>query len=154
VWAARCFAVGEEAVRLLRDADDLAWAYAVNHCGYVGLMTGVEPDKTQQYLLELSEMQGRPAIWNARFDDTLGTDFLLRAEVALRAVNQVASRALRSTLDEITSDLQQADRCFRQARSREFGDIDVESHLQRTDVALNKVKQTRDKLQRMPADHV
>lgn len=150
VWASRCLEVGEQAVRLLSDADDLAWAYAVNHCAYVGLMTGVDPDRTQQYLIELSELRTRPAIWNARFDDTLGTDYLLRAEAALRSIDEAPPHLLRSTLDKIFDELQQAKRFLDQAREREFGDIDVEVHLKRTAVALDKLTR-REKLSGMSA---
>jgi len=138
-WASRCFQVGEEAAGLLRDADDLAWSYAVNHCAYVGLMTGVEPDRTQRYLLELSELHGRPAIWNARFDDTLGTDFLLRAEAALRTIAEVSPLGRRAALDKIRDHLEQAERFLGQAREREFGDIDVDYHLKRAAVASDQL---------------
>jgi hypothetical protein len=146
VWATKCFEAGQAAVSLLAGADELAWAYAVNHCGYVGLMTGGEPDKTQLYLLELSELQGRPAIWNARFDDTLGTAYLLRAETALRAIHQIPPPQQRATFDQLLDELRNAERFFRQAREREFGDIDVEYHLNRTAVARDKVVRLRGQL--------
>jgi len=138
-WAARCFEVGEDAVRLLRDADELAWAYAVNHCAYVGMMTGVEPDRTHRYVLELSRLHGRPAIWNARFDDTLGTDFVLRAEAELRSIDAVPAAARRAALDKIRHHIEQAERYLRQAREREFGDIDVDDHIQRAAVASDQL---------------
>ncbi|HEX3760981.1 MAG TPA: hypothetical protein VHW23_19940 [Kofleriaceae bacterium] len=138
-WAARCFEVGDEAARLLRDADDLAWAYAVNHCAYVGLTTGVEPDRTQRYLLELSELNGRPAVWNARFDDTLGTDFLLRAESGLRSLDDVSPAARPAALQKIREHLARAESLLDQARGREFGDIDVDYHLRRVEVASDQL---------------
>lgn len=151
-WAARCFEVGEEAAQRLRDADDLSWAYAVNHCSYVGLMTGIAPERTRSYLFELDEMQGRPAIWNARFDDTLGVDYLLRAEAALPALAETPAPAQRAALEEIVSDLLRARGYFLQASQRDFGDIDVDSHLNRANAALKQAKRALDELPRVQAD--
>jgi hypothetical protein len=145
-WAARCFEVGDQAAQLLRDADDLAWAYAVNHCAYVGLTTGVEPDRTQRYLLELSELNGRPAIWNARFDDTLGTDFLLRAEAGLRQLDGAAVGARRAAVQKIRYQLDKAGDFLDQARGRQFGDIDVDYHLRRVEVASDQLARREQQL--------
>jgi hypothetical protein len=137
-WAQRSFSLGEEAYKLLR-VGELAWSYSINHCAYVGIVTGVEPEKTWRYLDELVRLETLPAFWNARFADTIGSYYLLRAE---RVWNK-SSEELRKGLD-LAEDFVRARKYFDWAKEHSIGDIDVEEHINR----LNMLKDKYEQLQR------
>jgi len=124
-WARKSFAAGEEAAFLL-PRGELAWAFAINHCAYVGTVTDVEPEKTEVFFVELLKLQSLPAVWNNRFDDTIACRYLLQME-----------REWKATVPEHRSILMFEERIriaehhLARAAASDFGDIDLEEHISR-----------------------
>jgi hypothetical protein len=131
-WADKSFEVGEEAYQSF-EQNTLPWAYAVNHCAYVGIVTGVKPQKTVEYLQILFRLKGYSAIWSPRFDDTIGCYYLVRAENAWGTSNEIDKRKL-----DLKEDLDNARRYLEEAAKNDPGDIDIDEHLGRLDVISNE----------------
>jgi hypothetical protein len=126
-WARLSFASGEEAAYLL-PSKELAWAFALNHCAYVGIVTGLEPEKTEDYFRELLKLQNFPAFWNCRFEDTLGFYYLMKIE---RTWDETLPER-RSEL-KLDGDIDSAGRHFKRAKECDLGDIDLDEHIDRLD---------------------
>ena len=136
-WAEKSFEAGEKA-SLALPKNELAWAFAVNHCTYVGTVTRVESEKTSRFFKELLQVMDYPASRNFRFEDTLGVYFLVGAEEAWD----------RATAEERTSlqlekDIELAEGYFSQAEQNDFGDIDTEEHRARVIEMKNKLRDAK-----------
>jgi hypothetical protein len=138
-WAAMSFEAGEDASFLL-PTGSLAWSFAINHCAYVGMVTGVEPQKSNEYLRELIKLQSFPS-WNSRFDDTLGVSYLLEAEVIIE--RQVQDEDSREYLEHL---VKRAGEYFERAKATEIGDIDIDEHLARLDQVKSKFEALRSRI--------
>ena len=125
-WAELCFKAGKEAEEILRRHHDLAWAFAVNHCAYVALVTNRDRADIDHYFRTLRDQLGVDAVWNSRFDDTLGCYYLVLME-----------REWASTPPEKRCDLnfrkriRNARKHFDKAEKHDFGDIDLKAHIER-----------------------
>jgi len=62
----------------------LPWAFAANHCAYVGSVLRIEPDKTRQALEYLLELRSTHT-WHYRFADTLAYREVITARDELRS---------------------------------------------------------------------
>jgi hypothetical protein len=147
LWARQSFEAGEEAFYLL-PTGSLTWAFAINHCAYVGMVTGVEAEKSKEFRDELIKLQGFP-VWNNRFDDTLGVYYLLEAERL--AANSERKRYL-SDLEYLVG---RADEYFERAKENDFGDIDIKEHVSRLDQVkeiLRSIKLDQADVQSSPGD--
>jgi hypothetical protein len=122
-WAEECFDLGERAYHIL-DPNSLAWAYAINHCAYVGTITGVRPDTTKEFVLRLAKLESIAALWNPRFDDTLGIYYLVQAQRKWDS-----SSAEERDVSDLAGDLTLARDYLNRAKLRNPGDIDIEEHL-------------------------
>jgi len=138
-WARKSFFLGGEAHKALRE-NQLAWAYSVNHCAYVGTMTGVEAGEIQKYIIELGRLETVTAVWNARFSDTVGTFFLTAAEKDWEQTDPDKRKDL-----DLSVSLERAKTYLEKARARHIGDIDVEEHLTR----LAILKRNYDEVKRV-----
>lgn len=49
---------------------NLEWAFAVNHCAFVGLVANIEPKLTERFRGEVQSFIGDRPLWNYRFADT------------------------------------------------------------------------------------
>ena len=127
-WAEKCFYLGEEAARKI-PKENLAWAFAINHCAYVGIVTKIEPDKTEKYFQLLLRLENNTAFWNFRFDDTIGTTYLIKAE---RLWGNSSSEKKKEIIPFILSLLDKADEHFEKASLRDTGDIDLDEHRNRS----------------------
>jgi hypothetical protein len=124
-WARISFTLGEEAYDAA-EPSGLQWAFATNHCAYVGAVTKVETEKTDKYLDLLLRLDKLTDLWNARFADTAGTYYLIMAE----RVWHETPPDQRSALD-LRASIERAKRYFESAQGTDVGDIDIEEHLSR-----------------------
>jgi len=123
-WADRCFSVGEEAVSILPETD-LAWAFAVNHCVYVGIMTARPRSEIEPYLATLIMLQDGD-VWNFRFDDTMGCYYLVDIEREWAGTDPERRHQL-----DFRNRIDVAKKYFESASRHDFGDIDLDEHLGR-----------------------
>jgi hypothetical protein len=131
-WANKCFQIGEEAAKLL-PPNSLAWAFAINHCAYVGIVIDIESQKTENYFRTLLKFENLPAFWNHRFSDTIGTYYLLLAEREW----EKRSHEERKKLD-ISRILSKAREYFQKALIMDVGDIDIDEHINRLNILEEK----------------
>jgi hypothetical protein len=111
----------------------LAWAFAVNHCAYVGTVTERNLGRVEKYFDLLIRLKANRAVWNSRFDDTLGYQYLRRLEAEVGRESLTVSRsALLAMADR-------AEGLFSQAQASDFGDIDLEEHISRLSIARRKL---------------
>jgi hypothetical protein len=131
-WARNSFAMGE---RWMADSvqDELARVLAINHCAYVGLTAGVEPIKTDEYVEMLLGLEPDPALWSARFDNTLGVHYLLSAE---RLWDRCAPEERKAR--GFSRHLQDAREHLSKAKKLDIGDMYLAEHLHRLDVLQYK----------------
>lgn len=139
-WAEKSFTLGEEASKVL-PPNELAWAYSINHCAYVGIVAGVEPEKTGKYFERLVQLESFPALWNARFADTVGSYYLLKAE----RLWEESSPEDREGLD-LSRHFKSAREYFEKAKARDIGDIDIDEH-------INRLNLLEDKYERLKSSH-
>jgi hypothetical protein len=128
--AEKAFEFGEEAINSFNESS-LPWAYAVNHCVYVGTMTSVYKDQTLQHFETLLRLKGFPAIWSPRFDDTLGCFYLLRAQRKFFFAEDKGQV-------DISSDVKYAEHYLNTASKNDPGDIDIREHLGLLDKLINE----------------
>jgi hypothetical protein len=140
-WAEKCFALGEEAIKRI-PKDELAWAFAINHCAYVGIVTEVEPDRTESYFKVLLKLDGSPKVWNFRFDDTIGTYYLLKAE----RLWERSSPGKRKILD-LSGMLAKAEEYFKKTKERDIGDIDIDEHMNRLSLLAGEAQSVEKETQ-------
>jgi hypothetical protein len=122
-WAEQSFEIGEEACQSI-ETNSLPWAYAVNHCAYVSIVTGVYPEKTDEYVEILFRLKTLPAIWSPRFDDTLGCYYLIRAE-------KEWFLSIDKKKVDINDEIKNAKMFLEEATKKDPGDIDILEHLGR-----------------------
>lgn len=140
-WAKLSFQAGEEAFQECKD-DRLVWAFAINHCTYVGLVTGVEPEKTAEFYEKLLALRGSGS-WNYRFDDTVGYHYLasIREEID-RWDRLPAGKECPDLGDKFLG----ARKNLERARNKNLGDIPTDSHLAtlaRLELKWNKARGDR-----------
>lgn len=135
-WASQSFELGKEASRILSPAK-LDWAFAINHCAFVGLMMRLEREEIDEYLQKLIRFESVPAFWNARFADTLGYYHLREAERVQQACQseEWATKDMDRHLDE-------ARRYLMEAKRLDIGDIDVNEHLYQLDKLQGRCNET------------
>jgi hypothetical protein len=124
-WARMSILATEEASHIF-PTSDLAWAFSINHCAYVGIITG-EGEHTEQYFMELLRLQSFSS-WNSRFDDTIGMYYLKLAESYLNKLS-----ANKIDRQELLLCIRQAQDYFSRAKLSDFGDIDLDEHISRLD---------------------
>lgn len=137
-WAKKCFYLGEEAVEKFPNGE-LAWAFAVNHCAYVGIRTGVEPKKTKKYFKTLLEIESLPTCWNFRFDDTVGTYYFLTAERLWE--NTPTDKRKDLDFQRLLEMLAKAEEYFERAKQLDIGDIDIEEHRLKCDLLKRDIEE-------------
>lgn len=131
IWAEKSFELGEEAFYLL-DKNTLAWAYAVNHCSYVSIATGVEPERKNEYFGILVRLRMYEELWCSRFDDTVGYYYLDHAEKSW----YLSAEEERKLID-ISEDLERAGTSFDEAKKRDTGDTDLYEHMDRLSILIH-----------------
>jgi hypothetical protein len=138
--AQKCFALGEEAARKI-PKHELAWAFSINHCSYVGIVTEIEPEKTEKYFQTLFKLENTTR-WNFRFDDTVGTYYYLKAKRIWERTNKEKRKNLNlSRLIDLAEDY------FRKAIEGNIGDIDAILHLNQLNtfrIEYEQFKETAD----------
>lgn len=77
-WAERSLGYGERAIKLLTN-DPIGLAFAVNHCAFTAMTTGIDHDDTAKFLNSLTNFRDNPNVWNYRFADTIATRYLSNA---------------------------------------------------------------------------
>lgn len=125
-WATISFSLGEEAAHLLQ-ADRLGWAFAVNHCAYVGTMTEVTPDRTATYLRLLAEIRGDDSLWHYRFADTLASSDYLTASRLWQRSLESDDRERTTLVSKACGLLRDAKRTLSEAGPY-FGDPEIPQH--------------------------
>lgn len=139
-WAEKSFTLGEEASKAL-PPNELAWAYSINHCAYVGIMTGVEPEKAEKHFERLLELESFPTLWNARFADTVGSYYLLEAQ----RLWDESSPEDREKLN-LSRHFNSAREYFDKAKALDIGDIDIDEHINRLNLLENKYEHLKGSL--------
>lgn len=134
-WLEKSFEFGRAAVSDLDD-QTLAWAFAVNHCAYVGTLGGLEPTRVEPFLEKLGKLEARPEVWNYRFADTLGYSYYLgaRRELGEGGVEQLS--ATKKTL--IDHYLGRAYKMYERSRVY-YGDHEIPAHLNDLDRLAHQV---------------
>jgi len=122
-WAERSFAIGREAAEVFSKSDKLSWAHSINHCAYVGTMTGIYPTETNQFIKILFEISDRQALWNYRFSDTAGCICISRAEKLLKE-NHISE----DDMHRIEENLKLAETYLAKAEKESLGDIASNAH--------------------------
>lgn len=136
-WARRSYEAGETAVGLF-GSDTLQFAFAINHCAYVGLVTGcAETNEVEAYRDTLLGLKGT-SVWNSRFEDTLGCFYLLPMEDEWNST--AANR--RGSLD-FDNGIERAERHFKTALEMDFGDIDLPSHIDRLETLKSRYQKAK-----------
>lgn len=127
-WVELSFELGEEGARLLKPST-LAWAFAINHCAYVGSVAGLDPTKTHRYLEQLGRIELDKSLWNYRFVDTLAYSYYL---IAQREVDRVRHSLDPGEVENVRVKafdiLSKAYALYERARLY-FGDDEIPSHL-------------------------
>lgn len=77
-WSHLSFEAGKEALGVL-EPRTLAWAFAVNHCAYVGAAAGFPEEVYRPYLSYLAKLNASD-VWHFRFSDTIAYYHILRAQ--------------------------------------------------------------------------
>jgi hypothetical protein len=125
-WSDASFDYAEQAVTRLQP-NSLAWAFAVNHCVYVGYTTRMlrKALPHREQLLKLIANSGKDDVWHYRFADTLAFTHYVVATDRLRSLNERLPSA--EVLKFVESELERARRYLRMA-SPSFGDSDIIAH--------------------------
>jgi len=122
--ARRSFEAGDEAVQLLPE-NTLAWAFAMNHCAYVGTVTGVHPDKTSDYHDRVVQLRGSE-FWHYRFADSVAWHHILLAKDELRNVKKLRNRS--KGKKRLFERIREAQRLYEHELGDIFGDIEILGH--------------------------
>jgi hypothetical protein len=122
--AERSFALGDEAVKLLSE-NTLERAFAMNHCAYVGSVTGIQPEQTGIYVERLIALRGTD-FWHYRFADTVAWHNYLLARDEVPPTRKLARRA--KTRARICSRLHEAERLYAEDLGDIFGDGEILGH--------------------------
>lgn len=130
-WGSLSFDAAVEATTQVQ-RPSLEWAFAVNHCAYVGTVLGKNPRITGRYLRQLAALQTDPA-WHYRFCDTLATHHYLRAKSLWERMSSGPKPSHDMELPSIFRSLAEAERLLRLARP-DFGDPEIAQH--RTEVSI------------------
>jgi hypothetical protein len=125
--AKECVELGNEAVRLLSEGDQeskLARIYAFNHRAYSAITMGV-PGNHWNFIHPLLELKRRvPEIWHARFDDTIGVFYMMRAKAYIDR-DVPTGDDLRNAAKSLDS----AEGHFNDAKSHNTGGIALDEHV-------------------------
>lgn len=127
-WAHKSFEAARKAERNF-EAGTLAWAFAVNHCAYMGVRTRLFREETDRYMEMLIKRIPR-AHEHYRFADTIAWGYTAKVEDeierhgVLALATQAEFMALRK---ELCQDLVVARRILREVVH--FGDVEVTDHL-------------------------
>lgn len=124
-WAEKSFCYGKQAVELLAD-DPLGYAFAINHCAYVGAYAGVFPDETAKYFDSLRSCQGLE-VWNYRFSDTLAYREL-REGIRFWKESSEAAAELRKDLRQSAYDACKRAEALMLEAQWHFGDLEIPEH--------------------------
>jgi hypothetical protein len=136
-WAQLSFTLGEEAVDKFPKGE-LAWAFAVNHCAYVGIQTGIEPEKTRKYFSTLLEIESLQSCWNFRFDDTVGIHYLKSAQKQWKKITKYKDSNVNS--NKILEMLRNAEEYFIRAKEKDIGDIDIKEHMNQCNLLKEEIE--------------
>lgn len=129
-WAQEAFNLGEEGYLDAFEPNTLPWAYAINHCAYLHITTGVPYDKSQRdYLQILLKLKIYGNLWCARFDDTVGCYYLDRAERLWHLSNDEEKKTI-----DISKHIIEADIYFSSALKHDTGDTDLPEHITRLEL--------------------
>jgi hypothetical protein len=131
-WAQEALSLGEQA----KDAypeNTLPWAYAVNHCAYVTIMTDIDDAKKGEYITKLLRLRTNEELWCSRFDDTAGCYYLDLAQKKW----YLTPDHTRQNID-ISADLERAKEYLESAKERDTGDTAVHEHLSALDVLTHE----------------
>jgi hypothetical protein len=139
-WAQESFLRAEEATKTLQKKS-LSWAFAVNHCVYVGYVTrmlsAARPHRDQ--LVKLLADRGSSGVWHYRFADTMAVTHLISAQDRLNSQRQAAPSP--AVIDFIQKEVDHAKKYLELAHPA-FGDPDIDEHLGEA----NEVQSTLDAL--------
>jgi hypothetical protein len=129
-WAKRSFAAAEEAMTLCQPGS-LQFAFALNHCVYVGHAARVNLDRVSRYYQQLSSDADLHRHY--RFADTLATPFTM-------AAHDIVNRyTLEHLIDDASLEAQRSNACEALQHSQEllvsaqpfFGDEEALEHLEK-----------------------
>jgi hypothetical protein len=125
-WGDASFGYAERAVERLQP-NSLPWAFAVNHCVYVGFVThNLRKAQThRQQLLKLIAMSGKDDVWHYRFADTLAFTHYVVAMDRLRTLGDqpASAEVLKFIEDEWGRGIK-----YLQMADPFFGDSDIITH--------------------------
>jgi hypothetical protein len=128
-WAQKSFDAARRAEQAL-DRGTLGWAFAVNHCAYMGLRAGINAAVTNEYVLDLIQRIPK-SHYHYRFADTIAWSYTSKVERLTRrlGLEQLESDTkLDRDREELCSDVKEAKRLLTTVPS--FGDIEVKRHLE------------------------
>ena len=128
-WILRAMELGEEAVRRLNEFT-LEWAYAINHCVYVGTVGGFTVDS---YIDRLLQVEKVPNLWNFRFADSLAYHYYHSAKGLWERSGRQSSQR---DIDIMLNNIQTARGVYARAEET-FGDPEIPVHLNE----LNRLEQ-------------
>jgi hypothetical protein len=131
-WAQCSWNAGKDALEeliQLRRRSSVEWSFAINHCVFVGAVTGVAPEEeVEKYWKELTGLRLNQAVWHYRFADTDAYVSFLRASRLWTKVtgagNAVGSQEGR---EAVIRELGNARRALEGA-TPSFGDEEIEAH--------------------------
>ncbi|HET7541873.1 MAG TPA: hypothetical protein VFK05_18485 [Polyangiaceae bacterium] len=92
----------------------LAWAFAVNHCAYVGTRIGRSADDVEHWIAQLERIQGQyPHLWHYRFVDTLAYWYFAKGKALWEAAGKPSGANAQNHADYRRW-------CFQMSRAREL----------------------------------
>ncbi len=126
-WLETSFRLGEEAVETL-ESFTLYWAFAVNHCTYVGSVGELGGQRINPYLNRLIKLENHRELWNYRFADTLAYYYYLMAKNLFEESGKPANQLTSQDRQIIHANLKSAFDVYARARDY-FGDMEIPTHL-------------------------
>jgi hypothetical protein len=158
-WAIQCFKAGERAKRHIDQAKntnplsdieredlELAYAFAINHCVYIAIMTGAGFEKIDSYFNELITLQNSPRVWNHRFSDTVACYHLKKFDLIWKKLPKGPLPNEEQILNSFEQSLDAAEDKLNEAKATDFGDIHLQEHFQILRQLQNRITDRRAEL--------
>lgn len=135
-WPMRSIELCEELVDS-ESSEALRWAFALNHCTYVGALIQPESARVSTFARRLAALQSGSEVWNYRFADTLAVRYLLQGQSRLNKAS--ASAEPRQAVEAALASFDRAARMLDLAEP-DFGDPDIVQHRTELDLARNEAE--------------
>lgn len=140
-WAEQSLSAGEKALSFFYKKDPLSYAFAVNHCAYVAMVTGEDIAKILEYIHKLTPIEPKKKVWQGRFADTMGYYYLRQVKKETHDLEACKPTLVASLASSIQRNIDRARTYFSKARETEIGDIDIDPHENQLNLLEDQMKE-------------